>query len=348
MGFINKLFSKKKTKDEITEEERAKLESLLNEKKLVEEEIDDEYVDDISFPEVPVKQSEEKTIVQTNIKNTELKSENTKAEVKEEKKEEEKKSVKVQSNLSLEEEEEFLLHKFVSKLSLNQIEKIKELILEKELELSKKQQETISLDSMKKKEPKIKLKEVSQELPEIRNEPKKKYNEFVMYDTSEYGINALDNINVTKNASFNPYKDLPVQKLKEKEEVLVIDEEDEEKSSLEKNAIIINKLRDIFTDDNLFFKESKKISYEILKGKEVTCVGIRKKSAYFTEESISEQNSTFITEIKKFDELKNCKVIRSEDGIKDLVWNKEHPVLICFRTVNLLPNQDFFSFPEDK
>ena len=201
---------------------------------------------------------------------------------------------------------------------------------------------------MKKKEPKIKVKEVSQELPEIRNEPKKKFNEFVMYDTSEYGINALDNINVTKNASFNPYKDLPVQKLKEKEEVLVIDEDDEEKSSLEKNAVIINKLRDIFTDDNLFFKESKKISYEILKGKEVTCIGIRKKSAYFTEESISEQNSTFISEIKKFDELKNFKVIRSEDGIKDLVWNKEHPVLICFRTVNLLPNQDFFSFPEDK
>ncbi len=348
MGFINKLFSKKKTKDEITEEERAKLESLLNEKKLVEEEIDDEYVDDISFPEVPTKKTDEKNIVQSNIKNAELKIENSKVELKEEKKSEEIKPIKIEKNLSLEDEEEALLHKFVSKLNISQINKIKELIVEKEFELTKKESENLSYDLMKKKEPKIKIKEVSQELPEIRNEPKKKFNEFVMYDTSEYGINALDNINVTRNASFNPYKDLPVQKLKEKEEVLVIDEEDEEKSSLEKNAIIINKLRDIFTDDNLFFKESKKISYEVLKGKEVTCIGIRKKSAYFTEESISEQNSTFISEIKKFDELKNFKVIRSEDGIKDLVWNKEHPVLICFRTVNLLPNQDFFSFPEDK
>lgn len=338
MGFINKLFSRKKSADEISEEERAKLNELLNEKKIAEEEYDDEYIDDITIPEI-------QTIKKEPIKDTQIKDkENTTPEPV--KKNEDLSIISSKDDFqnnstkdTLKLNENNSIYNSINSLSYEEIAKMKELLNKKEKELE--QRDIIA--NNKKTETKIKIITDAENLKDNKKDNNKKYYDYNIYETTEYGVDALEKINVTKNATFNP-KDTP--NITKKEEILIIEENDSEKDLDELNGVIINKLRDIFTDENMFFKESKQINYEILKGEEVTCIGIRKKEAYFNWESVSEQSAWFISEIKKFNELKNFKVIRSEEGIKDLVWNKERPIIISFRSVNHLPNQDNFIFPE--
>lgn len=335
MGFIKKLFSRKKTADEISEEERNKLNELLNEKKIAEDEYDEEYVDDITVPEVSTIQKEfERKNNTTSITNPISKEENKEKPTEN--------NIKKNLEPSLNLNENASLYKSINNLNYDEIMKMKELINKKEKEL----EERDLVNNNKKVDAKIKIITDSENLKEPKKESNKKYYDYNIYETTEYGVDALEKINVTKNATFNP-KDVPVN-VTRKEEILIIDKDDSEKDSLEMNGVIINKLRDIFTDENLFFKESSKINYDILKDEDVTCIGIRKKEAYFSWESASEQSTWFISEIKKFPELKNFKVIRSEDGIKDLIWNKEKPILISFRSINYLPSQDNFIFPENQ
>ncbi|MCA9496341.1 MAG: hypothetical protein KC589_05345 [Nanoarchaeota archaeon] len=63
--------------------------------------------------------------------------------------------------------------------------------------------------------------------------------------------------------------------------------------------------------------------------------------------SVEDENAWFITRIKKLEELKKFKMLKSEAQEKDLVWIRDdYPtILISFRTTNSLENQDDFPFP---
>lgn len=356
MGLINKLFSKKKVEHEISQEEKNRLQELLNEKKLAEEEFDEEYIDDISFPENKIVKQEvsnnqnkiEKVVIKDkkeNIENISINKENKNVntlksnEVKE-KKTQNNNENKV-NNLSQEIEAKISMYKFVDKLDAVEISKIKELIDKRERELEERNSSNSHNVSNKKK-----VQEIKDDSLEFEDHYEVKKKDFDIYKTSEYGVDAIDNIN-TSRRNTAPIVSAKINLERNVEEVIVLDDNEEEKNAHEINAYIINRLRDIFSDENLFYRVSTKINYDILNGKEVTCIGVRRKDAYYNWQSISEQTAWFISEIKKVNEVKNFKIIKSEDGIRDLVWNKdEHPILICFKSVELLPNQDEFNFPE--
>lgn len=72
-------------------------------------------------------------------------------------------------------------------------------------------------------------------------------------------------------------------------------------------------------------------------------IGIFKSEAFDSNESIEEQNSWFISQIKQLEELKNFKVLNSKDGLKDLIWDVDgkNAIIISFKSVQLLNERKF-------
>ena len=147
-----------------------------------------------------------------------------------------------------------------------------------------------------------------------------------------------------------------VQTYKEiEEEPLVKEEEEEDKnqpqhtSSIEdefetQTSLFYDKVKNLFGEENMFYRSEEESQLNILKGKKVFQIGLRQKSA-FGEDNTKEENSWFVTTIKQLDELKNFKMMRSEEGIKDLVWDKgDYAILISFRATSLLSSTDEFDF----
>lgn len=120
----------------------------------------------------------------------------------------------------------------------------------------------------------------------------------------------------------------------------VIEDEFETQTSL-----FYDKVKEIFGEENMFSRVEEESNLDILKGKKVFHIGLRQKSAFGQETSIKDENSWFITTVKQLDDLKNFKMMRSEEGIKDLVWDRgDYAILLSFRATTILSSIDEFDF----
>jgi hypothetical protein len=106
-----------------------------------------------------------------------------------------------------------------------------------------------------------------------------------------------------------------------------------------------NSLIDIFGSENVLSTVQKHLPIDGLRDKKIFHIGIRNKHFFNSGKSLSEENSWFISKIKQLPELKQFKVIRSEQGSKDLVWIKEdYAILISFRATTFLKSLEEFDF----
>ncbi len=104
------------------------------------------------------------------------------------------------------------------------------------------------------------------------------------------------------------------------------------------------KIKTIFGEENFFarIEEENKTSYN--SNKKLLHIGIRQKEN-FGQGNTLEENAWFIGHIKQLEDLKSYKMLRSEQGMKDLV--KEDPsfvTIISFRGTSFLNSLEEFDF----
>ena len=119
----------------------------------------------------------------------------------------------------------------------------------------------------------------------------------------------------------------------------------EDEFSIQKE-LFLDKLKELFGEDNIFVNVQENSAIESLKDKKVLHIGLRQKYAFGLDSTTpQEENKWFITTIKQLDDLKNFKMLRSEEGIKDLVWDRgDFAILLSFRSTNLLNSVNEFDF----
>lgn len=122
-------------------------------------------------------------------------------------------------------------------------------------------------------------------------------------------------------------------------------QETKDEFSIQKE-LFLDKLKDLFGEDNFFVNIEEKSEIESLKGKKILHIGLRQKYAFGLDTTTpQEENKWFISTIKQLDDLKNFKMLRSEEGIKDLVWDRgDFAILLSFRSTNLLNSVNEFDF----
>lgn len=122
-------------------------------------------------------------------------------------------------------------------------------------------------------------------------------------------------------------------------------QEIEDEFSIQKE-LFLDKLKDLFGEDNIFVNVEENSEIESLKNKKILHIGLRQKYAFGVDTTTpQEENKWFISTIKQLDDLKNFKMLRSEEGIKDLVWDRgDFAILLSFRSTNLLNSVHEFDF----
>ncbi len=149
-------------------------------------------------------------------------------------------------------------------------------------------------------------------------------------------------------------KTLEVKKIKEK---IIIEEEVENeeefieykevkpKTKKEKKNDTFEILKDIFGAENIFLKQGVSSKHDVYKNRDICMIGIRKFDAYEKNETAQDQNAWFISHIKKFEKLKDFKMINSKLEEKELFCDTyEKPVSINYKAVQLLKIKDEFNF----
>lgn len=109
---------------------------------------------------------------------------------------------------------------------------------------------------------------------------------------------------------------------------------------------ILDQIKVIFGEENVFNETRNDLINPIFDNKEVFCIGIRNKEA-FSDETFDEfrQNQWFVSRIKKLPELSNFKMINSSNVEKNLVWDKgDQVILIAYKSTNRLKYENQFSF----
>ena len=143
-------------------------------------------------------------------------------------------------------------------------------------------------------------------------------------------------------------------KLKSKENKIEESEKSEEYKEVEIDSIknkaepILEKIKNIFGEENVFFDEDKKSTYENLNYRNLYYIGIRKKDEFKNPKSHwAEENSWFVKNIKKLEELKQFKVLESKEGLKDLLFDidSENSIILSFKTTDKLKDESSFEFP---
>ncbi|MDA3855327.1 MAG: hypothetical protein PF569_03650 [Candidatus Woesearchaeota archaeon] len=108
---------------------------------------------------------------------------------------------------------------------------------------------------------------------------------------------------------------------------------------------ILDKIKDIFGRENVFEKIDTKSKHEIINGKNIQYIGIRKLDAFEKNETTLDQNAWFIRNIKKLVELKKFKMVESNPSLKELMLeNENNPVLLCYKATQLLKSPEEFNF----
>ena len=152
-----------------------------------------------------------------------------------------------------------------------------------------------------------------------------------------------------------PQPEVQKQEIKQKVQPKIIEEVKQEpkheeiKEKIAKKVDeeeVLDKLKAYFGAENIFQETRNDLKNEVLKNKEVYCIGIRSKEAFSDENfDMLKQNSWFIRNIKKLDELKNFKMISSSNVEKNLVWDKgEYAILISYKAINMLKSPVEFNF----
>ena len=125
---------------------------------------------------------------------------------------------------------------------------------------------------------------------------------------------------------------------KEKNELRVSDEGFDEK--------VYEEIVKIFGEENVFYTRENNTNLDVLKDKNILHIGIRKLDAFDEESSVSDENSWFVSNIKNLSVLKEFKMIRSQEGIKDLMCeiDESSAVVISYRSISLLDDREDFDF----
>ncbi len=106
-----------------------------------------------------------------------------------------------------------------------------------------------------------------------------------------------------------------------------------------------NELVNIFGKENLFKNVEDESSLSVANGKPLFQVGFREKDAFKSKDDAKLQNSWFIANIKQFSKLKSFKMLRSDEGMKDLICEMEGGVMILsFRATDFLDSKKSFDF----
>ena len=114
----------------------------------------------------------------------------------------------------------------------------------------------------------------------------------------------------------------------------------------DKGDRVADELRDIFGVENIFVTTSNNSNLDVLKGKEIFHIGIRNENSQGGNFSVAQENSWFVSGVKRLSFLKNFKMIRSEESVKDLVWeiDSNKAIVLSYRSVTLLDEDGSFDF----
>ncbi len=118
----------------------------------------------------------------------------------------------------------------------------------------------------------------------------------------------------------------------------------DDKFSIESD-MFYSKVKDIFGEENIVKKVEESSNLDLIKNKKVLHLGLREKNKFLEESNMIEENTWFITHIKQLDDLKNFKMIKSDKGMKDLLWDRgDYAIIISFRATTFLTSIEDFDF----
>lgn len=226
--------------------------------------------------------------------------------------------------------EEIDLEEIVKKIKPDQINKLRNLLDKKEEEIEKKNPSIQTIN--KEKEETIETHE--------HDEEKEKFEQENETDAiGELKTQEIENIKDEHEIAEESEENKLVEE--EKEEYLELEGENNNNETFTQNEIIADEMKALFSKENIFVKTTRNSEHEVLDGKTLTQINVFDNFSDMNT-SVSEQNSWFVSNIKKLSELKNFKILKSEEGVKDLVWEKDEPVMICFRANNVVNNIEEF------
>lgn len=184
-------------------------------------------------------------------------------------------------------------------------------------------------------EPSFTIEEETKPVSEIKEETSQNLQDNESYESSN---EHKHNFEVEEVEDYKTIEDNYEDKFEEVDSI-------EDEFSIQKE-LFLDKLKELFGEDNIFVNVQENSSIESLKDKKVLHIGLRQKYAFGLDStSPQEENKWFITTIKQLDDLKNFKMLRSEEGIKDLVWDRgDFAILLSFRSTNLLNSVNEFDF----
>jgi hypothetical protein len=265
--------------------------------------------------------------------------------------------------------EQIDLTDFVSHLKLEQLNELRELIDKREDELHELYGlKTIKAAENRKYKGELEIKEPVHE-NDLNN---KTYDDEVCYKEEIKNINdsvakEIEDIHQPKDDIYEIEPEIEKKsiqtenntehtqnKINEKEEYIEFDdnttlEELDTKQNMKqelqntKNDFYLKIIR-IFGEENVFSETKTNFNPQLPKDKEILCIGIRKSDG-FNKDSDSAQNTWFIQNIKKLDELAHFKMLTSSPNQKELFWDKEiKPILISYKSTNIIKTKDEFEF----
>lgn len=165
--------------------------------------------------------------------------------------------------------------------------------------------------------------------------------------TPEFEVEEVEDIHkVEVSDEISTIEDTQIEVQEEDEYVELDTVKSENKPSFEvESGLFLKHVIEVFGEQNVFSIIEEKLGLDYLKGKPVLHIGIRNKDFFMQDVPVSEQNYWFVSFVKKVENLKNFKFIRSEEGMKDLVWERDEGfILISFKATQYLQSLDEFDF----
>jgi hypothetical protein len=108
--------------------------------------------------------------------------------------------------------------------------------------------------------------------------------------------------------------------------------------------LYLENIKAVFGEENIMSQIEDKNSTTYNPNKKLLHIGVRQHSSFGHGDALQE-NAWFIGQVKQLEDLKSYKMLRSEQGMKDLVVEKEHVVvIISFRATSFLNSINEFDF----
>lgn len=162
-------------------------------------------------------------------------------------------------------------------------------------------------------------------------------------DQDSYNDNSEDNSLNPENIHIeevDSYKDIEEENIYEKEPPQQQDDE-----FTKETTKLYQKIKEIFGEENVFTTTVENSQIEVIKNKKTFHIGIRDKNSFDKQNTTQDENQWFIKGIKQLENLKEFKIIRSEEGIKDLLLERgDYAILLSFKATNILSSKDSFDF----